>query len=323
MLRRRSAAATVNTTAWISGTSLLTTASTASRPDARIGEDRLGDHRAAQEVPELEPDRRDDRDRPVAEGVAQDHRRLADALRPGRPEEVLVQHLEHARARDARGPGHRPDAQGHGREDEGEPAVAAVHRHPAEVHGEREDQEDAEPERGHALSRQRERHGPRVEGGAAADGRHDPERQREDDREDDRGQRELGRGGEALQDERQRRLPVPERAPEVAVDRPRQEVAVLLRQRPVEPEGGAHDVVVRLRALGTQVERGGIAREMDDEEHGERDGDQDGGRPRETLNEIGDHARTTGRVGGSGRSRCGARSALGSSSTRFSGSSQL
>ena len=58
--------------------------------------------------------------------------------------------------------------------------------------------------------------------------------------EDDRHHRELDRRGEAFEDERQRRLTVPEGAAEVALDRAREEVAVLLGQGPVEPEGGPH-----------------------------------------------------------------------------------
>ena len=266
--------------------------------DAGIGEHRLRDHRAAQEVPQLEPDRGHDRDRPVAEGVPQDHRPLAHALRPRRPEEVLVQDLEHARPRDARGPGHGPDAEGHGGQDDGERALGAVDRHPAEVHGEDEDQEDAEPERGHALARERERHRSGVQEGAPPHRGQDAERQRDEDRQHDGGDRERGRRREALEDQRQRGLAVPEGAPEVALDGPRQEVPVLLRQRPVEPEGGAHDLVVRLRALRPHVERRGIAREMDDEEDGEGDADQDRDRPGESLTEVRDHARAVERERG-------------------------
>ena len=86
--------------------------------DAGIGEHRLRDDRAAQEVSEFEAERGHDGDRAVAEGVPEDHRPLADALGPRRPEEVLVQNLEHARPGDARGPRHGPDAERDGGQDE-------------------------------------------------------------------------------------------------------------------------------------------------------------------------------------------------------------
>ena len=59
--------------------------------EAGVGEHRLGDDRAAQEVTQLEAERGHDGDRAVAEGVPEDHRPLADALGPRRSEEVLVQ----------------------------------------------------------------------------------------------------------------------------------------------------------------------------------------------------------------------------------------
>ena len=116
-------------------------------------------------------------------------------------------------------------------------------------------------------------------------------------------------------------MPVTER--EVALDRAPEELAVLLGQGPVESEGRPHDLVVRLGALRPQVERGGISGEMDHEEHGERDGHQDGGRPGESLTQVGDHAETMSRVRGFELFPFSARSILDGSATCASDSSQL
>ena len=102
---------------------------------------------------------------------------------------------------------------------------------------------------------------------------------------------------EALQDERAASAAGAGGSAEVALDRPPEELAVLLGQGPVESEGRPHDLGVRLGALRPQVERRGISGEMDDEEHGERDGHQDGGRPGESLTQVGDHAETMSRCG--------------------------
>src|SRR5437867_12466011 len=64
----------------------------------RPGEDDLDDHGAGEKPPELEPDHRHEGDAHVLERVLPEHSPLGDPLGPARPNIVLAQHLEHARA---------------------------------------------------------------------------------------------------------------------------------------------------------------------------------------------------------------------------------
>ena len=73
-------------------------------PHARPREDRLGHHRAAQELRELEPEQRHDRDRGVAERVQREHAPLAEPLGARGAHVVLPEHLQHARAHEPREP---------------------------------------------------------------------------------------------------------------------------------------------------------------------------------------------------------------------------
>src|SRR5882724_12325286 len=63
-------------------------------PDARVREDRLGDDGAAQQVAQLQPDRRHDRNRAVPQRVPEDHAPFADPLGARRGEQSLVRDRE-------------------------------------------------------------------------------------------------------------------------------------------------------------------------------------------------------------------------------------
>jgi hypothetical protein len=56
-----------------------------------------------------------------------------------------------------------------------------------------------------------------------------------------------------------------------------------------KPRGRAQDLVVLLGALGPHVERGRIAREVDDDEHDRGDPEEHECRPRQALEEIRNH----------------------------------
>ena len=82
-----------------------------------------------------------------------------------------------------------------------------------------------------------------------------------------------------------------QRAAEVALHRAHEKATVLLGQRTVEAQRGADDLVILARALRSDVERGRIAGEVDDEEDRQRDAEEQHHRPRETPGQVAEHER--------------------------------
>jgi hypothetical protein len=115
------------------------------------------------------------------------------------------------------------------------------------MQGEHEEKHDAEPETRHGHREQGRDHGavvevrPRTHRGQGA--KRDPDR----DRQAQADQRQAHRVRERLADQRGHPLVSPERAPEVAVERPPEEEAELHRQWAVEPELVANAFVGVLR----------------------------------------------------------------------------
>ena len=119
------------------GRSLARTASTASLPEPGQPERGLGEHRAAEQQAEVEAEDGEDRRQRAAQAVLDHDRALAQALRPGRADVVLVHGLQHARAGEPGVLGGEEQRERDPRQDQvvgplrgvlGERCVAAAHR---------------------------------------------------------------------------------------------------------------------------------------------------------------------------------------------------
>ena len=93
---------------------------------ARPGEDRLGQHGAAEEHAGLDPDHRDDGHQRVLEPVPHHHRPLHQALGPGRADVVLSEDLQHGAPGEAGDDGDGGGGQRHRRQHEVAEEVAQV-----------------------------------------------------------------------------------------------------------------------------------------------------------------------------------------------------
>ena len=150
----------------------------------RQREHRLGDDRPAEQVAHLDPEHRRERDQGVADGVADQHQALAQALGAGRPDVVGVEHVEQAGAEVAHqlGGRERPERdrrQDHALEVRARPAESGVKPpagKPWKLDGEHVDQHDPEPEAGDRQADEAERRRTDVEPGPGLDGRDDPGR---------------------------------------------------------------------------------------------------------------------------------------------------
>src|SRR3989441_2702508 len=161
--------------------------------DARPGEDRLGDDRAAEQRAKLDPDDGHDRDRGVLERVLPNDRRTAHAFGPRRADVVLAQHLEHARPRQPRDAGGREEPEGDRRQDEVLERAPPRGGQEVELHREHEDQHDPQPEGRHRLPQQGDDRRDVVDHGVAPHGRDDAGGDRQAERHQQGGTRELER----------------------------------------------------------------------------------------------------------------------------------
>jgi hypothetical protein len=87
--------------------------------DAGPGEDGLGEHRAAEQGAELDPDDREHRDERVAQRVAVDDVVVRHAFSHGGAHIVLLQDLQHAGAGHSRNQRDGEQPEGHARKDDG------------------------------------------------------------------------------------------------------------------------------------------------------------------------------------------------------------
>ncbi len=92
----------------------------------------------------------DDGQQAAAQGVAEDYARFAGALGPGGADVVLVEHLEHAAAGEARDVGGVNETEGKRGQDAVLGEIPAGGVHPAQLQGEEEDEERAHDKGGHA-----------------------------------------------------------------------------------------------------------------------------------------------------------------------------
>ncbi len=258
-------------------------------PEAGDDEDLLGDDGPRDQRAELQADHRRDRDQAVADGVDADDAPLRQPLRPRRPDVVGRERVEHRGAHLPHQHGRQRRAE-HERGQEHVPQVldgivpqshVPARREPAELDGEEDDQEQAQPEMRH---RQPDERGGRrrVVGGLAAPHRgdhprSDAEQRPEQHREAGELQRDRQPGHDRVRD---RELPLVE--PEVALERKPGPAPVLHRQRLVEPvlvadllEDGGIAVLRRER----QRRVAGEGADPGEHQHaGEEDHDQGGSR---------------------------------------------
>ena len=202
---------------------------------------------------------------------------------------VLRQHLEHARARHARDAGHGEGAERGGRQHERAETVAAGGREPAEPDREHQDQQQAEPVYGHRLAQQHGHRADGVEEGVALQRGQDSGGHGHRERETEPGGRQLQRGGERLEDQREGRELVLERQAEVAADGAPEEAHVLDPQRIVEAEQRAELPDVFLTRLERQQQPRRIAGEVQEPEDDHRDAQQDAQALQEAPHDVAEH----------------------------------
>ncbi len=147
---------------------------------------------------------------------------------------------------------------------------------PSERHAEQEDQEQGDEEVRHADPEEGERRARAVRRGVPSRRREHAEREGHQERDQHRQERQLQAGPEAARHVLHDRLPVPDRAPEVALKEPAHPSDVLHVDRLIEAELPAE---LRLHAgvhgLGHHRVDRIAGREVDQEEHAGRDEHED------------------------------------------------
>ena len=177
------------------------------------------------------------------------------------------------------------------RQDERAPGREPTGREDVPGHGEQQDQHDPEPEHGHRLAEEGQRHRAAVNRRTATERGERAQREGHHQREDHGGDRQLDRRRQALEDQAQRRLVVGQRRAEVAVAEPGQKVQVLGREGLIEPHRVAQLDELRARRVRRQHERRRIAREMEQQEDHQRDAEQHEDGLNETADDVARHPR--------------------------------
>src|SRR5262249_30353125 len=190
-----------------------------------------------------------------------------------------------------RDPRRREQTERDGGQDEVLEAAAPRRREPAPVHGEDQDQHDAEPEGRKRLPQERDDRRDVVHRRIASDCRDDARGNRESERDHQRRPGQLERGRHPLHDQTERRFTVTDGLAEVALESAAQKAAVLYEERIVE----AHRLPEALDVFSARVRREQHGRripgQMQDEEDDERDTEQDDERLGEPTDEVRGHAR--------------------------------
>src|SRR5439155_2743856 len=234
-------------------------------PEARPVEDALDDELAAEEEQQDRAEGRHARDERIAQHVDRDDSLLAETLAPRRAHIVLRDDFEDLRSQDAwevRDAGNR---QHEDRADEvpctipADRAVRAddVHapdREPPVLHGERQHEDEAEPEFGDRVTDHAEDADPVILDAPAPQGSDDAERDAHADDEDEREERELKTVRNALEDEIEGGPVVVDRVAEVEVRELPEPFRELHGEGLVEAERVVELSAVLLRDLGVPVE---------------------------------------------------------------------
>ena len=239
---------------------------------------------------------------------------MREPLGPRGPDVVLLEHLEHAGAADARDQRRLVEAEREGGQHHVAHRAHGVREHrnvtrgrqPAQAHGEEVDEVEAQPEAGDADAEQRDQHEPAVPGGAPVGCRDRAGRHADGDRDQQRGEHQHERG----------LRPLPERLAhgaveevglaEIAAEDAGVEADELLVDGPVEAEALSRRLDLRGRGVGAQHHADRVTRDQVDEQ--EDDGDDDGqhGQDRgQPSQEIGPHASRLGLTSPARRCRSG------------------
>ena len=291
------------------------------RTEAVPREHRLGEHRAREQHAEREPENRHDRRERVAQHVVAHHRALAESLRPGGAHVVGVQLVEHRRPDEPGDDAHQAPPEHERREHQlaqrlpGQAEVPTEQRvdrvqagdlprcvrarreaagsgEPTEPGVQRVEQDQTEPEHGQRRADEPGDAGDVVDEPALVAGRHDAEDDAADGADEQRPERQLERGRDALPQVRRHRLAGPERRPEVAADEAAEELDVLLDDAAVEPPalaGSRDDALVAHLALADD-RRHRVGRDDPGDDEGDRgDAEQQQRGGREAAEDVAQH----------------------------------
>ncbi len=236
--------------------------------------------------------------------VSHDHRPLRHPFGARGPDVVLAEHVEHGAPREPRDDRDRGGGQGErGEHQVGEEVAgtaAAVGREhagggePPEPEREDHHQHDAEPEDRHAGAEERRHRAQPIEQRVGARRGADAEGDAADGGEEQRARGQEQRGLEPLHHLGQHRTLHPERAAEIALEDAADPVQILDVERPVEAELGAQAREIFLRGLRSEHHLRRVSRrEVQDEEHDQRDAQQDRPQVQEPAQKITAHADAT------------------------------
>ncbi len=173
--------------------------------------------------------------------------------------------------------------------------ATAETRQPLQDHGKQQDQQDADQERRQRHAEQRAHHHQLRHQAATAQCRIDTHRDAEQQGDDGRGDRQLQRGRQALDDQRRDFAALTQAEAEFALHGIADKTSKLDRERPVEPEIGAQlGALIRRRILTEQIgDR--IAHILEQHECDERHRQHHDDRLHEATQNEGEHEPSTAR----------------------------
>ena len=279
--------------------------------------DALGDHHAADQQRDAEPDDRDDGNRGVPERVPDQDDALGQSLGARGADVVLGEHLDDA------GAGHAGDQRDidHGERQARQHEVdgpigdifadapVALHRQPIELDRENVDQQIADDEHRDREAEHGKTHQAAVEQAAGALGGEHAERHRDQHREHDGDDGKRERRLDALGDQLGYRLLEEEALAEIALQAAPGPDEELLENRPVEPELAA-DLGDLLGGGGIPGDDGGriAGGEAEHQEHDDRDRRQHRHGGEQSMGDEGEHEPRPGapRISAWSRSRTAA-----------------
>ena len=220
-----------------------------------------------------------------------DDRALGQALGARGSHVVLSQHVEHAGPREPDDEADQERAERDGRQHQVLRRPPARHGQPAEIDGEDDDQHEPQPEHGHRLAQERERHRPVIPEREPLDGGDDADRHPDEEREDERAGGEQERRGQPLQDHLERGPLGADRSAEVPGDRVPEKARVLHDEGLVEAERRTQVADLLGRGLFAEHHRRRIpGREMEQREHHDGDEPQERDRLQRSPDEGAQHS---------------------------------
>ncbi len=248
-------------------------------PEAGQGEHVLDDDRAGEQEGELQADDGDHGDERVRHRMPPQRGAASEPLGARRADEILAQRLQHRGAGDAREDRRLRQGEREGGQDQRAearpgaaiPAGEAARRKPREMHGEQQDQQDAEPEIRHRDADLRHAHRGDIARLAAARGGEHAGRNRDRGREHDRQQSERQAHQHALSEQLAHRHAVGVARAEIAAQQAEHPGEIAVPDRQIEAELVAQrGQRVGLRARAEDDLRGIAGQHLQHQEHDER-----------------------------------------------------